>query len=404
VQRLERARRHAGHSHQALAGDGDECLAADGGERLHRVVGERLARRDLGARALRVHERAHVERDPRAVERDERARVQHLGTEVGHLGSLAVVELGQQARVGHGARIGGQDAGDVLPQHDARGAERAGEQCRGEIGAAAAERRDGAVGPRADEARHDGRDSTAKQRQQQRPRLAPRGGEVGRCAAVAAVRRHELRRVDAHRAPAGGVERRGDYGARGPLAPRHQRVARPRRQVRERRHGVGDLLVLAGLCVGRSHELDARRPARHERRRQLAMASAERGGDGRRRGRIARHGAPRAVEQRVGDAGERRHHDHERPAVGLDQRDGVTDGGRVGDRRSAELPHLEPRSAAAGALSSHLWSSSVACAPAGSAASRRNPGLYGQRPRLAPAGGRGSSALSCRSDAPSSGP
>ena len=63
VERLERARGDAGHAHQALAGDRDERLAADRGERLHRVVGERLARRDLGARALGVEERAHVERD-----------------------------------------------------------------------------------------------------------------------------------------------------------------------------------------------------------------------------------------------------------------------------------------------------------------------------------------------------
>jgi hypothetical protein len=320
-----------------------------------------------------------VQRDAGAVERNERARVQHLGAEVGNLRRLPVVQLRQQARVRDGARVGGQDARDVLPEHDASRAEGASEQRGREIGSAAAERRHGAVGSRADEAGDDGRDAALQQRQQQRPRAPPRGGEVRGGAAVAAVGRDELRGVDAHGATAGRVERRRDHRARGPLAARHERVARARRQVGERRHRVRDLLVLARLRVGRGHELDPRRSPRHERLRELAVAPAERRRDRGRRGRIALDGALRAVEQRVRDAGERRDHDHERPGMRLDQRDGVADGRRVGDRGPAELPHLERRSAAAGALSSHLWSSSVACAPAGSAASRRNAELYGQR-------------------------
>ena len=73
-----------------------------------------------------LDERAHVQRDPAAVEGDEGARVQDLGAEVGHLGRLAVVELRHEARVGHRLRIGGEDAGHVLPQHHALGPEDAG--------------------------------------------------------------------------------------------------------------------------------------------------------------------------------------------------------------------------------------------------------------------------------------
>ena len=161
----EGARGHAGHAHEALARHGDERLAADRGEGLHRVGGERPPRRDLGAGPLRVQERAHVEGDAAPVEGDEGARVQDLGAEVGDLRRLAVVHLREEARVGHRAGVGGEDPGHVLPEHDARGAERAGEQRRGEVGAAAAEGRDGAVGAGAEEAGHDRGDAALQERQ-----------------------------------------------------------------------------------------------------------------------------------------------------------------------------------------------------------------------------------------------
>ncbi len=90
--------------------------------------GSVLARRDLGARPLRIQERADVEQDAAPVEGDEGARVQDLRPEVGHLGGLAVVELRDEARVGDARGIGGEDSRHVLPEHDA--ARRRGQRAR----------------------------------------------------------------------------------------------------------------------------------------------------------------------------------------------------------------------------------------------------------------------------------
>ena len=160
-----------------------------------------------------------------AVEGDERARVQDLGAEVGDLRRLAVVHLREQPRVGHRSRVGGQDPGHVLPQHDARRAERAGEKRRGQVGAAAAERRDGAVGARADEAGHDRGHAALQERSEEPPRVLSRGGEVGCGAAVVAVGHDDLRRR--RRARPGGPRR----GAP-PRRPRSRRAPRGPRACR----------------------------------------------------------------------------------------------------------------------------------------------------------------------------
>ena len=121
----ERARGHARHPHQALARHRDERLPADRGEGLHRIGRERPPAETSVPGRVRVEERANEQGDAAAVEGDEGARVQDLGPEVRDLGRLAVVQLREKARVGDGSRIGGEDAGHVLPEHDARGAERA---------------------------------------------------------------------------------------------------------------------------------------------------------------------------------------------------------------------------------------------------------------------------------------
>ena len=99
----------------------------------------------------RIQERAHLERGARALERDERARVQHLCAEVGRLRRLAPVQVGDDARLGDVARVGGEDARHVLPQDDLDRGQRAGEERRGQVGAAAAERGHRAVGRGAEE-------------------------------------------------------------------------------------------------------------------------------------------------------------------------------------------------------------------------------------------------------------
>ena len=91
-----------------------------------------------------------------------RARVQHLGAVMRDLRRLAVVQLRNEPGVGHEPGIGGEDAGHVLPEHDAPRAERWREQSRGQIRAAASERDDAAVGCRTDEAGHDRRDATGE--------------------------------------------------------------------------------------------------------------------------------------------------------------------------------------------------------------------------------------------------
>ncbi len=88
-------------------------------------------------------------------------------------------------------------------------------------------------------------------------------------------------------------------------------------------------------------------------RTKVAVAPQEGGGGGRRRLGLAGGRPARAVEEVVGHPGEGRDHDDERAAVGADERDCVAHGGGVGEGRTAELPDLQPRPAAAHALSSH---------------------------------------------------
>ena len=82
----------------------------DRGQRLHRVPGESLAARDLGPRSVRVNERTDVEDHAGAGQGNERPRMQDLRAVVGDLGRLAVVELRDEAGVGNGPRVGGQDS------------------------------------------------------------------------------------------------------------------------------------------------------------------------------------------------------------------------------------------------------------------------------------------------------
>ena len=104
-----------------LPADGDQRLAGRRRQRLDRVLVQRAARRDLGARPRRDRRTAARTRGMRpARERDERPRVQHLGAVIGQLGRLAQVELRDDARVGHHARIGGEQPGHVLPQRHPR--------------------------------------------------------------------------------------------------------------------------------------------------------------------------------------------------------------------------------------------------------------------------------------------
>ena len=91
--------------------------------------------------AVGVGERAHEHRDRAPRHRDQRARVQHLGAVVRELRRLAQVQLRDDAGVGHDARVGGEQARDVLPQRHLARRQRAPEQRRRQVGAAASQRR-----------------------------------------------------------------------------------------------------------------------------------------------------------------------------------------------------------------------------------------------------------------------
>ena len=98
--------------------------------------------------------------------------------------------------------------------------------------------------------------------------------------------------------------------------------------------------------------------------REVAVAAEEGGRGGGGRIGLAGDGTAGAVEEEVGHAREGGDHDHERAAVGADERDRVAHGRRVGERRPAELPDLQPRAAGLrGALSRHVSSSSTASIP-----------------------------------------
>ena len=91
--------------------------------------------------AVGVGERAHEHRDRAPRHRDQRARVQHLRAVIRQLRRLAQVQLRDDAGVGDDARVGGEQARDVLPQRHLARRQRAPEQRRRQVGAAAAQRR-----------------------------------------------------------------------------------------------------------------------------------------------------------------------------------------------------------------------------------------------------------------------
>ena len=139
---------HAGH---AFAGHRDHGLIGQQRDRLHRIALHRPARGDFGAAHVGVDERAHLDRDRRAGQRNQRAGMQDLGAKVRHLGGFAPVELGNHPRVRHHARIRGEDAGHVFPQHHAARPQAAADERCGQIRSAAAHGGHAAIGCRADE-------------------------------------------------------------------------------------------------------------------------------------------------------------------------------------------------------------------------------------------------------------
>ena len=167
---------------------------------------------------------------------------------------------------------------------------------------------------------HHGREAAAQQGLEALARALAGEREVGGRGAVPAVGGHELRGVDLLGPP-----------ARGRQGGRHDRAARPARRAPPGCRWPGRRGRPARPWRGRSRGTRgprhrgpartrlARRASRHEGVGQVAVPAQERGrhlGGGR---GLSRRPSARAVQELVGDPGERGGHDHERARVGLDE-------------------------------------------------------------------------------------
>ena len=323
--------RYAVDADHALPGDGHDRLAAHDRDRLDRIGRERALRGDFGTRLLRVDERPHVQRDARSGDRDERARVQYLRSVVRDFRRLAVMQLRDEPGVRHEPGIGGQDSGDILPQRHARRAERAGHERGCQIGSAAAERRDAAVGRMADEARYHGDGARIEQRLDPSPRQARRSGNMRRRAAVLSVGDDDFRGLDIRRSPPSPHERRRDNLRRHALTARHQEVAGARREVPEHADRNAQLAEFARGGIDRGQKTASRRPGGNQPSCDVPVAAEEgrsgSGGFGLSPGR----GCVGSLEQQIRDASERGGDNDERPMMPRDELDGAFDGRNVGE-------------------------------------------------------------------------
>ena len=115
-------------AHHAFARNRDNGLPRHDGNRLDRIFRGRASRGHFRAGRCWLEKRPNVQHDTRAGNRNERSRVEHLGAVMGKLASLSVVQLRNQTGVWNEARIGGQNAGHVLPENDLSRTKRAREQ------------------------------------------------------------------------------------------------------------------------------------------------------------------------------------------------------------------------------------------------------------------------------------
>jgi hypothetical protein len=283
---------------------------ATGAQRLHRRrrPGRRAgpggrAREDLRARRVGVGERPHEHPGAPAPRTrghgDQRARVQHLRAVVRQLGRLAHVERRDEAGVGDDARVGGEEARHVLPQHHGPRAERGGEHGRRQVGAAAAERHRRALGRPGDEARHHGHRAAREQRPELGGRALGGARQVGRGRAVPPVGLHHRHGVDVRRVHPGRAQRRGQAPRGQPLAAGDHQVGDGRRELAERVQPLGDPLQLVELGGHHGPERRLRGHVRRDRVGNLRMSRPERG-RGRERARaVARRGRAGEREERV---------------------------------------------------------------------------------------------------------
>ncbi len=341
VQRREGASRDAGHAQHAVARDGHQRLPHGGGEGLDREPGSRHPLRDLGAVGRRVRERTHEDGNAPPCQRNERARMQHLGAVVRQLRRLAGVKLGNDAGVRDDSRVGGEEAGHVLPQGNPRGAECPGHQRRGEVGAPASERRDLALGSGPDEAGDHRDDAPGEQRQHDALGAAVGASVVGRRAAEGIVGVDDVERLDVAGPRARGIEGGRDEPRAEPFAARDEIVGGPRRELAEKAEAPGQRFQLVERLGDVGERVGPPAPRGEQRPRHLGVPRAQARDEGRDGARVAGSSLPRHGEERVGRPRHRGDdHDGGLRTKAVDDVDGVADGGGIGQRRTAELVHV----------------------------------------------------------------
>ena len=342
VHRGERARRDPGDAQHPAPRHGEERLLGDGRERLHGVGAEGAAARDLGAQGRGVGERPDAHGDILAHHRDQRPRVEHPRAVVGELRGLTRVHLGDHPRVGYDPRVRGEEPRDVLPERHLPGAEHSGEEGRGEVRAATAERCHLPVGCRAEESRHD-RDHTAGDERSERLARAPLGQRhVGGRVAEDAVGLHDVHGVHVGARAARRLERRGDEARAEPLAPGEEIIGRARGQLAQDREPGRELFELRERPVDRPQRLIEPRAGGEQVPRGLRVLRPQRLDCAVRVLRFPVHGAGGDLEQRVGDARHGRYdHDERRRALRLHDGHGVRDRRPIRERGAPELVDLQ---------------------------------------------------------------
>ena len=264
--------------------------------------------------------------DPRAVIRE--------------LRGLAVVHLGDDARVGDALRIGGHEAVDFLEKRELFGADAARQDGGGEVAAAAAEGDDGAVGAAGDVPGHHHHDAVRQKRGDDFLGRALACAEVGPERAEAPLGVDDVDGVDVRGRDAVLLERGGEDLGDGALAARREGVLRPRRQLLQHRDALGHrghlvrgrgeavAQALAGVARGDQLADEVEVPRLEFRHRSLAAraVAAQRGLAG--------------VEKEVGNAVHRRDDDGDVRRCAADVRDGAADRLRAPDGDAAELVDL----------------------------------------------------------------
>jgi hypothetical protein len=262
---------------------------------------------------------------------------------VRHLRGFTMVELRNQPRVGDDARIGRENSGDVLPEHDFARGERASEQRRREIRPASPERGDAAVGSPPDESRDDDDGAAFEEGTNDPPRRARRFRQQRRCGAMLSVSGDDLGRINVNRSLARLVQRRRKYLRGEPFAARHEAVAGAWRNMPEQPDRRAQLAVFTRRGIDRRQQRSSGPSCREQRLDDVTVTLEQRGRDLRSIRRPSRNRMIGPAQQQVGDAGKRRGRDHDRAIVRGNQPDGLLNFGRAGKRRAAELPDLNAR-------------------------------------------------------------